>query len=153
MPRTNVPLGSSSKRSCSSASSWRGANLSACATSASARPASSRARASSAPIPVGASFSSASVKVPPLQRLVLGRAGIAPAQLVGEALLGDALARLALYTQREPERLGVRRRELVVARHQAPRLVHLALPVADRAELEQRGRLVGLELERAHEEL
>src|SRR5258706_3082730 len=153
MPRTNVPRGSVSNRPCSSASSWRGANFSCCATSASARPASSRALASSAPMPLAASFSSVSVKLPPLQRLVLGRSRVAASKLVREALLGHTLAGLALDAQREPERLGVRCHHLVVARDEAPRLVHLALAVADRTELEQRGRLVGLELERPLEKI
>src|SRR5262249_16687733 len=112
MPRTKVPPGSSSKRSRSSASSWRGANLSCCATSVSARPRASLAAASSAPTPLAA----ISVKLASLQRLVFLRGREAPAQLVGVGLLGDALAGLALDAQREPERLGVRRQQLVVAR-------------------------------------
>src|SRR6185295_14486713 len=132
MPRAMVGPGRRSKRSCSSDSIWRGANLSCSATSSMARPCASRACLSWAPMPVS------SVKVPPLQRLVLGGAGEAPPQLVGEALLGDALARLALDAQREPQRLGVPRVELVVLRHQAARLVHPALLVADLAEVDER---------------
>src|SRR5262245_86404 len=145
MPRAMVGPGSRSKRSCSSDSIWRGANLSCSATSSMARPCASRAFLSWAPIPVS------SVKIPPLQRLVLGRARIAPPQLVGEALLGDALARLALDAQREPQRLGARLVELVVARDEAARLVHLALLVADLAEVEQRRGLVGLQAQGALE--
>src|SRR3954464_13496247 len=116
MPRAIVGPGSRSKRSCSSDSIWRGANLSCSATSSMARPCASRACFSRAPMPVS------SVKISPLQRLVLGRARKAPPQLVGEALLGDALARLALDAQAEPQRLGARLIELVVARDQPPRL-------------------------------
>src|ERR1044071_2264136 len=134
-----VGPGRRSKRSCSSDSIWRGANLSCSATSSMERPCPSRACFSWAPIPVS------SVKVSPLQRLVLERARKAPPQLVGEALLGDALARLPLEPQREPQRLGARLVELVVLRHQAARLVHPALLVADLAEIEQRRRLVGLQ--------
>src|SRR5919202_6227473 len=105
MPRTKVPPGSWSKRSCSSASSWRGANLRLCATSEIDRPRASRAAFSVVP--------TASVILALLQRLVLGRPGEAPAQLVGVALLGHALARAALYAHREPQRFGVRRHELV----------------------------------------
>src|SRR6185503_3347300 len=133
MPRTKVPPGSCSKRSCSSASSWRAANLSCCATSVSARPRSSRARASSAPTPLTAA-AAASVILAPLQQTMLGRRRKAPAQLDGERLLGDALAQAALDAQREPERLGARVDELVVARHQAARLVDVALAIADLAQ-------------------
>src|SRR4051812_27757376 len=145
MPRAIVGPGSRSKRSCSSDSIWRGANLSCSATSSMARPCASRACFSAAPMPVD------SVKASPLQRLVLGRARKAPPQLVGVALLGGALARLALDAQREPERLGVRLVELVVARDEAARLVDLALLVADLAEVEQRRGLVGLQAQRALE--
>src|SRR6185295_4695675 len=148
MPRTKVPPGSSSKRSCSSASSWRAANLSCCATSVSARPRSSRRRASSAPTPLiaGAAgrVASASVILPPLQRAVLGRRRETAAKLVGVCLLGDALAAAALDAQREPERLRARRDQLVVARHQPARLLDLVLLVADLAELDQRRAVVGL---------
>src|SRR5438309_2134093 len=102
MPRAIVAPGSRSKRSCSSASSWRGANFSCCATSVMSSPHASRARSSSSPTPVTAD----SVKASPLQRLVLGGAWEAPAQLVGVRLLGDALAELAFDAQREPQRLG-----------------------------------------------
>src|SRR5262245_57662164 len=154
MPRTKVAPGSCSKRSCSSASSWRCANFRRCATSASASPCSSRARASSAPMP-GATAASAAVSVilAFLQRLEFRRSRVAAAQLVGVALLRDALAQAALDAQRKPERLGVRRHQLVVARDQLARLVHVALAVADLAHLEERGRLVGLDLQRALEEL
>src|SRR5260221_12298619 len=144
MPRTKVPRGRTSKRSCSSASSCRAANLSCCATSVSASPRSSRRRASSAPTPLR----TASVIQAPLQRPILGRVRIAPAELVGEALLGDALAEPALDAQREPQRLRARRDELVVARHQPARFGDLALAIADLAEVQQRRRVVGLELER-----
>src|SRR5512145_299120 len=145
MPRAIVGPGSRSKRSCSRNSIWRGANFSCSATSSMASPCSSRACLSRAPTPA------ASVKLSPLQRLVLGRARKAPPQLVGIALLGDALARLALDAQREPERFGARLRELVVARHEPARLVHLALLVADLAEVEERVRVVGLQAQRALE--
>src|SRR6185503_3642056 len=131
MPRAKVPPGSSSKRSSSSASSWRGANLSCCATCPRPSPSASRAARSSAPIPA------ASVKLAPLQRLVFERVGEAPAQLVGIALLGDALAEPALDAQREPQRLRVGGDQLVVARHQLPRLAHVALAVADLREGQQ----------------
>src|SRR5688500_2322652 len=127
MPRAMVGPGSAPKRSCSSASSWRGANFSCCATSASARPCASRACASSAPTPVTA----ASVKLTPLQRLRLLRVGIAPAQLGGEVALGDALTELVLDAQREPQRLRARRQQLVVARDELPRLLEAALAIAD----------------------
>src|SRR6185436_2993559 len=107
MPRTKVPPGSRSKRSCSSASSCRGANFRLWATSEIERPRSSRAAFSVGP--------TGSVILPPLQRLELGRAREAPAQLVGVALLGDALARPALYAQGQPQRFGARRHELVIA--------------------------------------
>src|ERR671911_2305537 len=110
MPRAKVAPGRASKRSCSSASSWRGANLSCCATSASARPWASRAAASSRPTPV------TSVILAPQQCLVLRRARVAAAQLIGEGLLGDPFAEPALDAQREPQGFGARRDELVVAR-------------------------------------
>src|SRR5947209_1560650 len=100
MPRAKVPPGSRSKRSCSSAS---------------------RALFSSAP--------TASVIFAPLQPLVFARGGEAPAQLVGIALLGDAFAQLALYAQGEPQRFGVRRHELVIARNQLARVVNISLAV------------------------
>src|SRR5256885_6715758 len=138
MPRAIVAPGSRSKRSCSSASSWRGANFSCCATSVISSPHACRARSSSSPTPV----TDDSVKAAPLQRLVLGGAGEAPAQLVGIRLLGNALAELALDAQREPQRLGAGRDQLVVLRHELARLVEAALPVADLAEVQQRDRLV-----------
>src|SRR5688572_27608152 len=147
MPRAMVGPGRRSKRSFSSDSIWRAANLSCCATSATASPCDSRAARSSAPMPVS------SVKLALLQRLVFGRAGKAAAQLVGVALLGHALSQPALDAQREPQRLRRRRRQLVVARYQPARLVDLALPVADLPELQQRDRLVGLQAQRALEEL
>src|SRR5687768_9661927 len=146
MPRAMVGPGRRSKRSFSSDSIWRGANLSCCATSATDNPCDSRASLSWAPTPV------CSVKIAPLQRLILRRAGVAAAQLVGVALLGDALPRPALDAQREPQRLGARRDQLVVVRHQPARLVHPALPVADLAQLQQRGRLVRLQAQGALEE-
>src|SRR5512134_1686953 len=145
MPRVKVAPGSASYCSCSRASSWRGANLSCCATSATASPRASRAAASSRPTPV------ASV-IPPLQqRLVFGRGGVAPAQLVGVGLLLKALAQAALDAHCEPQRFGARRDELVVARDELARLADVALPVADLAELQERRRLVGLEREGALE--
>src|SRR6266513_1892882 len=149
MPRAIVAPGSRSKRSCSSASSWRGANFSCCATSVMSSPHASRARSSSSPTPVTAD----SVKASPLQRLVLGGAWEAPAQLVGVRLLGDALAELAFDAQREPQRLGAGRDQLVVLRHELARFVEAALPVADLAEVQQRDRLVGLQAQRALEVL
>src|ERR1700694_90138 len=149
MPRAIVAPGSRSKRSCSSASSWRGANLSCCATSAISSPRASLARSSSSPTPVTA----ASVKAASLQRLVFGRRREAPAQLVGERLLGDALAELALDTQRKPQRFGAGRDQLVVLRHELARLVEASLAVADLAEVQQRDRLLGLHAQRALEEL
>src|ERR671937_1390611 len=145
MPRTNVPPGSASKRPASSASTWRGASLSWCATSETVSPSASRALLSSAP--------TASVILAPLQRLVLGRAGEAAPELVGIALLGDALAEPALDTQREPQRFGARRHELVVPRDELARVLRPALPVADLAQLEQRRRLVGIKLQRALEKV
>src|SRR5688572_253733 len=145
MPRVMVGPGSASKRSCSRASSWRGMNFSCCATSASARPRASRAAASSWPTPVR------SVILAALQRLEFPRLRKAAAQLVGVGLLGDPLAELALDAQREPERLGARRRDLVVARDELARIVHAALAVADLRQVEKRGRLVGLQAQRALE--
>src|SRR5260221_86214 len=144
MPRTKVPPGSRSKRSCSRASSWRGANLSCCATSETDMPRASRALFSSAP--------TASVIFPPRQRLVLARGGEAPAQLVGVALLGDAFAELALYTQGQPQRFRIRRHQLVIARNQLARVVNIPLAIADLTELEKRRRLVGIELQGTLEE-
>src|SRR5262245_21605533 len=103
MPRAKVAPGSASKRSCSSASSWRGENLSCCATSASARPRASRAAASSCPTPLA---TTPSVILALLQELELGRGREAAPQLVGERLLGHALAQPALDAQGEPQRLG-----------------------------------------------
>src|SRR6185503_564285 len=148
MPRAKVAPGSCSKCSASRASRWRGANLRLCATSLNASPCASRAAASSCPTPV----MTASVILALEERLVFRRLGIAAAQLVGEALLGHALAEPALDAQREPQRLGARRDDLVVLGHELAGLADPALLVADLAEVEQRGRLVGLELERALEE-
>src|SRR3989441_4719423 len=149
MPRAIVAPGSRSKRSCSSASSWRGANFSCCATSVISSPHACRARSSSSPTPV----TDDSVKAAPLQRLVLRGAGEAPAQLVGVRLLVNALAELALDAQREPQRLGAGRDQLVVLRHELARLVEAALPVADLAEAQQRDRLFWIQAQRALEEL
>src|SRR3954462_5231672 len=140
MPRTKVTPGNCSKRSSSSASTWRGASFRWWATSDIVSPSRSRAFLSSAP--------TGSVILPPLQRLVFGRPGETPAQLVGVALLGHALAQVPLDAQCQPERLRGRRDELVVTRDQLARLLVAALPVADLAELEQRRRLVGVELQR-----
>src|SRR5437870_10664721 len=147
MPRAIVGPGSRSKRSCSSDSIWRGANLSCCATSSMASPRDSRACLSSAPMP------SSSVKAAPLQRLVLGRLREAPAQLVGVALLGHALAELPLDAQREPQRFGARRGELVVPGHELAGVVDGALAVPDLAQVEQCRGLVGIQAQRALEEL
>src|SRR5262245_40169109 len=124
MPRAKVPPGSSSKRSASSASSWRRPNFSCCATSGRLRPRSCRAAASCAPTPL-------SVKFAPLQLAVFVRGREAPAQLGGVALLLDALPVLALDAQREPQRLGVGRNHLVEAVDQRARVVDAALVVAD----------------------
>src|ERR1051326_8541597 len=123
MPRTKVPPGSASKRSSSSASSWRAPNLSCCATSDTVRPSASRASFSSAPMP--------SLILALEERLVFRGGGETPAQLVRVALLGDALAELALDAQRKPERLGTGRGEFVVARNQFAPLADVALPIAD----------------------
>src|SRR5919109_1349866 len=124
MPRAMVGPGSRSKRSFSIDSIWRGANLSCCATSSMASPCASRASLRRAPTPVRlASARVSSVKFASLQRLVLGRRGKAPPELVGVALLGHALARFPFDAHREPQRLGARLRQLVVARHQPARLV------------------------------
>src|SRR5918999_2115145 len=145
MPRAMVAPGSASKFSCSSASSWRGANLSCCATSARARPRASRAAASSWPTPV------ISVIGAPLQRLVLGRSRVTPAQLVCERLLLQPVAELALDTQRKPKRLRPRVDELVVPRDELARLADVALAVADLPQMQQRRGLVRVELQRALE--
>src|SRR5919197_3180162 len=145
MPRTRGPPGSASKRPASSASTCRGASLSWCATSETVSPSASRALLSSAP--------TASVILTPLQRLVLRRAGEAAPELVAIALLGAALAEPALDAQCEPQRLGARRHELVVLRDELARVLRPALPVADLAKLEQRRRLVGIELQRALEKV
>src|SRR6266566_428132 len=147
MPRAIVGPGSRSKRSCSSDSIWRGANLSCCATSSMASPRDSRACLSSAPMP------SSSVKAAPLQRLLFGRLREAPAQLVGVALFGHALAELALDAQRKPQRLRARLGELVVAGHELAGVLDGALPVADLAEVDQRRGLVRIQAQRALEEL
>src|SRR6185503_2297121 len=111
----------------------------------------SRAAASSWPTPVRAAVA-LSVKLASLERLVFRRLGITPPQLVGERLLLHALAQPALDAQREPQRLGSRRHQLVVARHQLARLADVALLVADQAQADERRGLVGLEPERALEE-
>src|SRR5438034_1499113 len=113
MPRAIVAPGSRSKRSCSSASSWRGANFSCCATSVISSPHACRARSSSSPTPV----TDDSVKAAPLQRLVLGGAGEAPAQRVGVRLHGNALAELALHEHRQPARFGTAHDQLVLLPH------------------------------------
>src|SRR4051812_16408962 len=113
MPRTKVPPGKRSKRSCSSASIWRGANLRLWATSATDSPCASRAAFRLEPTD--------SVILASLQRLVLGRIREAPAQLVGVALLGRALATLALYAQGQPQRFRARRHELVITRNKPAR--------------------------------
>src|SRR5687767_13345301 len=148
MPRAKVAPGRCSKCSASSASSWRGANLRLCATSLSASPCASRAAASSRPTPV----ITASVILAFEERLVFRRLRIAAAQLVGEALLRESLAEPALDAQRKPQRLGARRHDLVVLGDELARLADPALTVADLAEVKQRGRLVGVELERTLEE-
>src|SRR5688572_27943413 len=152
MPFANVAPGRAPNCSCSSASSWRGANLSCCATSASARPRASRAAASSWPTPVSAAAVTLSVKLASLERLVFLRLRVAAAQLVGVRLLLHALAHPALDAHREPQRLGGRRHQLVVARNQLARLADVALAVAELTEADERRGLVGLELERALEE-
>src|SRR5918992_4731548 len=135
MPRAIVGPGSRSKRSCSSDSICRGAYLRLCATSSIARPCASRACRRRAPIPVS------SVKLTPLQRLIFGGARETPPQLVGVALLGNALARFFLDAQRKPQRFRARLRELVVARDVLARLLDASLAVADLAEVEKRGGL------------
>src|SRR4051812_20931960 len=144
MPRANVPVGRSSKRPCSSASICRAANFSCWATSATARPAAWRARASSTPTSAGAAVS---VIFPALELLVLARAREAAPQLIGEARLDEALAELALDAQREPERLGSRLDQLVIARHEAPGVLEVVLAVADLAELQERPQVVRLLLQ------
>src|SRR6185503_13635917 len=152
MPRAKVAPGSAVNCSCSSASSWRGANLSCCATSASASPRASRAAASSWPTPVRATAVTLSVKLTSLESLVLRRFRITAPQLIGERLLLHLLAQTALDPQREPQRLRSRGHQLVVARHQLARLADVALPVADQAEADERRGLVGLERQGALEE-
>src|SRR5947208_1749442 len=149
MPRTKVPPGRRSKRSCSSASICRGANLSCWATSEIDSARASRAAFNPAPMD---SLITGSVIVPPLQRLIFARAREAPAQLVGIALLADALAQPAFYAQGEPQRFGAWRHQLVITRNELARVADITLPIADLAELQQGGRLVGVELERALEE-
>src|SRR5689334_6321565 len=134
MPRAKVPPGSRSKRSCSSASSWRGANFSCCATSESASPRASRARCSSAP-----TLSALSVIEALLQGACLRRPGKAPAQLLRIAALGEPVAGPALHPHAEPQRFRARVLHLVVAVHEAARLVDASLAVADGGELERRG--------------
>src|SRR2546426_4149896 len=145
MPRAIVGPGSRSKRSFSSDSIWRGANFSCCATSSVVSPRASRACFSSAPTPISEVTTplAALLKIAPLQRLVFRRARIAPSQLVGVALLGDALAGLALDPQRQPQRFGAGIGQLVVSGNQLARLLDLALAVADLAEIDQRRGLVG----------
>src|SRR5882672_7345358 len=118
MPRAMVGPGSSSKRSASSDSICRVMNLSCCATSASVRPCAWRASASALPTP-------SSVKLASLHRLVLARAREAPPQLVRVVRLGVALAALALDAQREPQRLGRGRDQLVVAGNVTARLAEV----------------------------
>src|SRR6266850_3063340 len=144
MPRTKVPPGRSSKRSCSSASSCRGANFRLWATSETDSPRSSRAAFRRAPM----SVAWGSVILSLLQRLVFGRAREAPPELRRIALLGDPLARAALYADGEPKRFGAWRHQLVIARNELARVANIALPVADLAEAEQRRGLVGIELQR-----
>src|SRR5258706_7652979 len=131
IPRAMVGPGSASKRSASSDSIWRGMNLSCCATSARPRPCASLASASALPTPSNASPvtepRAALLKLAPLQRLVLRRIGEAAAQLGSVARFGHALAALALDPQRQPQRLGGRGDELVVARHQLARIADIAL--------------------------
>src|SRR6185369_9323500 len=148
MPRAKVPPGRSSKRSASSASSWRSPNLSCCATSGSAMPRSSRSAASSAPTPCDATAgpSVASVIFAALQLAIFVRGRIPAPELRGVALLGGALPRLALHAHREPQRLGARRDDLVVARHQRAGIGEAALLVTDLAKLQERRRLVRLQL-------
>src|SRR5688572_14437607 len=99
MPRPKVPVGSSAKRPCSSASICRAENLSCCATSATEKPSALRALASSSPTPSPASL--CSVIFAALQQLEFARTVEAAAQLVGVAGLGSALTGLALHAQRE----------------------------------------------------
>src|SRR5260221_14149111 len=141
MPRTKVPPGRSSKRFCSRALICRGANLRLWATSAIESPCASRAALRLTP--------TGSVKLASLQRLVFGRVREAPAQLVGIALLGRALATLALYAQGQPQRFGARRHELVIARNKAPRLVNISLSVANLRKLYERRRILRVGLERS----
>src|SRR4051794_19540557 len=145
MPRAKVPPGSESNLSSSSASRWRGANLSCWATSARASPRDVRAWTSASPTP----HATPSVKVASLQRLVLGRAGEVAAQLAGVARFRKAIAHLALDAQGEPHRLGRRPYELVVVGDEPSCLVHAALPVADGAHLQERRRIFRLQLQRA----
>src|SRR3954468_23572704 len=146
MPRAMVGPGSSSKRSASSDSIWRGMNFSCCATSASVRPCAWRASASALPTP-------SSVKLPSLERLVLSGVREAAPQLVGVAHFGGALAAAALDTHREPERFRGRRDELVMPRNEAARFGHVALAIADLAHLQEGSRIVRIEPQRALEEL
>src|SRR3972149_3189740 len=131
MPRAKVPVGSSSKRPCSSASICRAANLSCWATSATDKPCAARARASSSPTPAAAS--SLSVIFPALQLLVFARGGKPPPQLVGKAGFGDAFAELSLDPQRKPQRFRRRLADSCVTPDQFARLLEPALPVADLA--------------------
>src|SRR5258706_16282532 len=115
MPRAKVPLGRSSKRSCSMASICRAANLSCRAMSAIDRPSAARPFASSSPTPTPARASATSVLsviFPALQLLVLARGGKAPPQLGRVAGFGNAFAELALDAQAEPQRLRRRLDEL-----------------------------------------
>src|SRR5579862_581660 len=151
MPRAKVPAGSSSKRSCSSVSIWRTENFSCCATSARDNRSPARACASSSPTPLPGS--TPSVIVPALQRLELARGGVAPPQLVAGGRLRKAVAELVLDAHHEPQRFRRRLDDLVVLAHQLARLLEAALAVADQAQLQQRGRIVGVQLQRALEEI
>src|SRR3954470_7082028 len=93
------------------------------------------------------------VEMATLQGLVFRRAREAPPQLVGIALLRHALARLAFDPHRKPERLGTGRSELQMTRDELARVLHVALSVSDLAELQERGRIIGIELEGAHEKV
>src|SRR5688572_18220615 len=139
MPRANVPLGRSSKRSCSMASMCRAANFRCCATSGIDRPCATRALASSAPTPAAPSLAWAAASLTPaasvilsaLQLLVLARGGKAPPQLVREIRFRVALAELALDAQREPQRFGRRFDDPVVAADELARVLQVSLAITD----------------------
>src|SRR5512135_562429 len=158
MPRANVPPGRRSKRSCSSASSWRAPNLSCWATSSIVSPRTARSRARISPIPSSRGISSSRPSTmlvigAALQKPVLGRSRKVPAQLVGVARFGDGIAKLALDAQRQPKRLGGRGHAPVVAQRVPPSLLHVALPVADQPHLQQGARIVWLHAQRLLDEL